>query len=284
MATDRTSQDSQAIETNFTELGDWEATRSTLHLYSRILSAVANVHAEPHPKWWHVSLNVQSDGLMTEKMDLPQNGSFTLGMNFDRHQIVLANDSGPIREFDMAAGLTATEMSDQILGAVADLGLTGDYPSEKFESDELRTYDPVAAERFFDVLLDVNRLFDQHRATLPGDVSPINFWTHGFDLAFEWYGTRRVESTEGDTTTLVSSQLNLGFYPATPAYFYSNAWPFEGDQFLDRPLPDGASWHTDGWEGAMLPYAELVGDERADERVLTFARRVYELSAPTLNA
>ena len=104
-------------------LGDWQSTRSTLHLYSRILSAVANVHAEPHPKWWHVSLKVQSDGLVTEKMALPQEGACWLEMNFRRHQIVLATDEGSPRVFDMAAGSTATEMGDAVLGAVSDLAI-----------------------------------------------------------------------------------------------------------------------------------------------------------------
>ena len=32
----------------------------------------------------------------------------------------------------------------------------------------------------------------------------------------------------------------------------------------------------------MLPYAEIAGDAQAGERVLAYAQRVYEVSAPTL--
>ena len=147
----------------------------------------------------------------------------------------------------------------------------------------------MAAGRFFELLLDVDRIFEQHRATLSRDVSPINFWTHGFDLAFEWYGTRMVEYAEGDEVVSAPSQLNLGFFPASPAYFYSNPWPFEADQLLDKPLPEGAAWHTDGWEGSIFPYAELIDDdgltddEDAEARILAFAQSVYDISAPTLS-
>ncbi|MCB9009052.1 MAG: hypothetical protein H6656_17095, partial [Ardenticatenaceae bacterium] len=80
------------------------------------------------------------------------------------------------------------------------------------------------------------------------------------------------------------SQLNLGFYPGsegTAPYFYSNPWPFEAE-LLDKPLPPGASWHTAGWQGAELPYSEVVGQPDAETRLLDFAKTVYKLAAPTL--
>ena len=66
------------------------------------------------------------------------------------------------------------------------------------------------------------------------------------------------------------------------SYFYSNPWPFDGDILLGRALPEGASWHTEGWQGAMLPYATLRDDPRGEERVLAFAAAVYDMAAPLL--
>ena len=83
------------------------------------------------------------------------------------------------------------------------------------------------------------------------------------------------------------SQLNLGFFPGSPgvaAYFYSNPWPFEADVLLGQPLPEGAGWHTEGWQGTLLPYEALVSDPNARKRLLNYARRVFELTAPTLTA
>jgi hypothetical protein len=47
-------------------------------------------------------------------------------------------------------------------------------------------------------------------------------------------------------------------------------------------LPDGASWHTEGWQGTILPYEELVEDDEAEERLREYARTVFEICSPTL--
>lgn len=272
-------------KTLFPALNDWQTTRETLHLYSHAVSVVPRAHAEFHPKWWHISLKVQPDGLVTEKISLPDGGQFWLKMDLGQHQVLLFTNQGVAREFSMTEGLTSTEFGDQILDAVADLGLTAEYAREKFENDEPRQYDPAAAERFLTALVNADRIFKEHRATLGGDSGPVQLWPHGFDLSFEWHGTR-VETYEHDgEVEEYPSQLNLGFYPGGTAeaqYFYSNPWPFEADELLDRPLPEGATWHTEGWQGTILPYVELVDDSEAETRLHEYARAVFEISSPTL--
>ena len=266
----------------FPTLADWEPTRQTLHLYSRAVGIVPRAHAEFHPKWWHISLKVHADGLQTDRMPLPNGGQFWLTIDLRQHKAILYTDQGPFRDFSLADGLTATEFGNQILDAVGELGLEGDYKREKFENDEPRQYDPAAAEKFFDILLNVNRILEDHRASLEGDVSPLNFWTHGFDLAFEWFGTR-VETYEHDgVIEEFPSQINFGYYPGGDPYFYSNPWPFEADQLLDKPLPAGASWHTEGWLGTLLPYQQLVGKRNAEARLSEYFQTVFEIGSPTL--
>ncbi|VAW30140.1 hypothetical protein MNBD_CHLOROFLEXI01-3554 [hydrothermal vent metagenome] len=75
--------------------------------------------------------------------------------------------------------------------------------------------------------------------------------------------------------------LHLYAHAVAP-YFYSNPWPFAADMLLDKPLPAGAKWHTAGWQGAILPYSELVDQPDAEARLLQFAKTVYELAAPML--
>jgi hypothetical protein len=80
----------------------------------------------------------------------------------------------------------------------------------------------------------------------------------------------------------------LGFSPGESShpkpYFYSNPWPFEADVLLDKPLPPGASWFTISWQGSILPYGELMGADDAGERLLAYARVVYQVASPTLLA
>jgi hypothetical protein len=42
--------------------------------------------------------------------------------------------------------------------------------------------------------------------------------------------------------------------------------------WTDLALPDGAYWHTEGWTGAVLPYAALLSDSDPEERLLNFLR------------
>lgn len=275
-------------EAIFPNLSGWEPTRETLHLYSKVVGAVPRAHAEFHPKWWHISLKVEPNGLTTDTMPLPGGGTFSVKMDLRRHAVVLATSRGDRREFSMTAGLSATDFGDQVLGAVAELGLTGDYAREKFEDGEPRPYDPAAAEKFLTAVVNIDRIFKAHRASLSGEVGPVQLWPHGFDLAFEWFGTRTVEYEEHGQVEKYPAQLNCGFSPGEPnhpePYFYSNPWPFEADVLLSKELPSGARWFTDGWQGSLLPYGNLAGDSQGEQKLLAYIRAVYEISSPTLMA
>ncbi len=271
----------------FPSLHGFAATRRTLQLYSRAVAAIPRAYAEPHPQWWHVSLTVQADGLVTDTIVLPGGDKIALKLDMKQHNILLFTETEVLRTWDMTDGLPSTTLGDQIIAAVEALGLTGgDYGREKFEDDGPRTYDSATAARFLTALTNANRIFNAHRATLSGQVSPVQLWPHGFDLAFEWFGTRMQTSEEQGLVQEHPAQLNLGFYPEDTenAYFYSNPWPFESDSLLDKPLPAGAGWHTEGWQGSVLPYAELADDADAETRLREFARAVYELASPTLMA
>lgn len=267
------------------EPDDWETTRATLHAYVRGAGAIPETHAEAHPKWWHVSLNVRPQGLVTDDMALSDGGTFNVRLDLISHAVVVETSAGQATTLSMTEGATGTEMGDQIIAAVAELGLEGDYNREKFENDDPRGYDPVAAGVFLAAANNVNGVFEQHRASLSGDVGPVQLWPHGFDLATEWFGTRIEKYEEEGEVTEYPSQLNLGFYPGTDRpYFYSNPWPFEGAKLASEPLPHGAQWHMEGWEGSIIYYDQLQGDPGAATKLAEYARAVFDLAAPTLTA
>ncbi len=266
----------------FPSLDGFEPTRQTLHNYANVIGVIPRTHAVAHPQWWHISLRVTERGLKTAVIPLPDGQSFWLEMDLRRHRILLQTSYGGTQVFNMAAGLTGTEMGDRVLTAVADLGLSGEYARQKFESDEPRAYDLVEADKFFTALTSAQRIFAAHRAALTGKMGPIQVWPHGFDLAFEWFGTRVEQHEEQGMVKSLPSQINLGFYPGRDPYFYSNPWPFEAQQLLDKPLPAGASWHTDGWQGSILPYRELMDAANADVRLREYAQAVFDLASPTL--
>jgi hypothetical protein len=271
----------------FPSLDGFEPTRQTLQLYSRVVAAVPRSHGKFHPKWWHISLKVQPDGLITDPVALPDGGTLRLKMDLVAHQIVLMVDGQRLAAFGMAGGTSASAMGNKVLGEVARLCLTGEYDRARFENSEPRPYDPDLVSEFRKALVEADRIFKQYRSTLPGEPGPVQFWPHGFDLAFEWFGTRLEVYEENGQREEIPAQLNLGFFPGGPEtapYFYSNPWPFEGAQLLGQALPEGASWHTEGWQGTILPYEALRTDPQAEQRLLAYAERVFELAAPTLSA
>ena len=271
--------------TFFPPLDDFQETRKTLHNYAQAAGVIPRAHGIAHPKWWHISLGVRPDGLVTNNVPLPGGGVLGLRMDLRRHQIVLATSSGDRRSFSMRDGATGSEMGDQIIAAVAEYGLAGEYDREKFESDEPRVYNADAAGRYFTALVNADRTFKKHKAKLSGETGPVQVWPHGFDLAFEWFGSRVERYEEEGEVQEYPAQLNLGFYPGGPEvepYFFSNPWPFESEALLGKPLPEGASWHTESFEGTILPYEELVGDPAAETRLLEYAQAVYDLAAPIL--
>ncbi|NNF87347.1 MAG: hypothetical protein HKM97_02360 [Acidimicrobiia bacterium] len=259
---------------------DFEPTRATLHAYAHAVGAIPRAHAEPHDLWWHVSLKVTDRGLETDRMSLPDGGTFNLRMDLETHEVVV--DAEQETRIAMTDGITGTDMGDRLIAAVAALGLDGEYTREKFENEEARPYDPAAAATYFAAATTVDRVFKQHLGSLDGEVSQVQLWPHNFDLACEWFGTRVETHEEEGVVTEYPSQLNLGFYPEGRAYFYSNPWPFEADKLLKKPLPHGAEWHTEGWEGSILYYDQLAGDPDGLTKLADYARAVFKVASPTL--
>ena len=268
-------------DTAFPEFGNWEPTRQTLHWYSKAITAIPRAHAKAHPKWWHVSLRVVADGLVSEKTPLPDGRELWLKMDLVQHKAVLLVDSDPLQEIRLTDGLTSSEFAAILLGTAAEVGLSGPFDREKFENEEKREYDPAEVGKFLTALTNADRIYKNHKSSLPGETSPVQLWPHNFDLSVEWFGTR-VEIIDD---VEYPSQLNLGFYPGDAAnspYFYSNPWPFDRDVLLANPLPPGASWHTESWEGTILPYEELAGEENAAGRLADYAKAVFKITSPTL--
>ena len=54
-------------------------------------------------------------------------------------------------------------------GAVAELGLTGDYDRQRFDDEEPRDYDPAAVESFLAALVRADAILKRHRETLVGE-------------------------------------------------------------------------------------------------------------------
>jgi hypothetical protein len=259
---------------------DFEVTRATLHAYSKAVGAVPRALAIPHPKWWHVSLGVSPTGLVTDTMRGDSGDTFLVRMDLRAHRAVVETSHGEERRIPFDAGMSATEFGDRLVAAVAEFAASPSVDRDRYHDEDARRYDPAVATAYFDTLVSVAYNLELHRASLEGDVGPVQVWPHGFDVAFEWFGTREVIAEEGGVEKTLPSQINFGFYPGGAAYFYANPWPFEADRLLPQPLPAPGDWHTEGWEGASLRLAAAADSQQ----VLDFFAAVFRLARPTLLA
>ena len=269
----------------FQTLDGFGPTRRTLQLYGRALSGIARVHGVAHPNWWHVSLRVTPSGLLGDNIPLPAGGVLAGRLDLLAHQLFLWTSEGRQWTLPMDEGWSGTRMGERVIAVAAEAGLHGELDRSRFASDEPGAYDPAAVSRFLAALVTADRVLKKHRAALAGNTGPVQLWPHGFDLSMEWYGTRVERYEEAGQVKEIPAQLNFGFYPGeddASSYFYSNPWPFDGDKLLDKPLPAGASWHTENWQGSILPYAALRDDPAAEARLLEYAAVVFAEAAPLL--
>ena len=259
---------------------NWEPTRTTLHAYAKAIGTLPQTHVAKHGAWWHISLKPRPGGLTTDNMNLPGGGLLDARLDFRSHEVVLTSSSGWEERFDMREGRSGSEMADAVIEAAASQGLSGDYVRKDFEDDAAGEYDEDAVPAFWTALTSAAMVFESHRANLDHRaVGPVQFWPHGFDLAFEWFGTRQVEYED----TSYPSQLNLGFYSTGRAYFYSNPFPFEGETLRKHELALG-EWCEDMFQGSILYYDQVADDPEGAKRVSMFAHDVFTAASPTLTA
>jgi hypothetical protein len=267
----------------FPKLGDWKATRDTLHAYCKVLGAIRAAFTPEQPRYAHVSLRLYTSGLTTTPMPHPTNPArwFSLSLDLRNHYVLVSTSEGEVHQIRMSEGFTGTELGEQLLKQLQELGVTGSVNKQKYANTDSREYALADAEAYFQALSHIGRAFETFRGELSGEVDPVQFWPHHFDLAFVILGKKQVKTVEGE----FPSQITVGFAPdeasqPTP-YFYMNPYPFE-ESLTHTKLPDGAVWHTALWQGALLPYSEISGKPDAEQRILDFLRTTYQVESKVI--
>lgn len=254
---------------------DLEPTRATLHGAARVVEGLASVSALAHPSWWHLGLSIEATGLRSAPLIAADGSRFELFIDLKRHALVLEKGKDVTSSLQLVNAVDRTGFEKAALQMAHDAGLNItqkiEYPDHGNEPQPLE-YAPAVASEFLETLVAVSGVLEDIRSTLTGSVGPVNFWPHGFDMSFEWFGRKEPEA----------AQINVGFYPREEgAYFYSNPYPFD-EALLEASLTPGAVWNEDGWDGARLDLDVLQKESDWAACVKRFARRVHELAQPDL--
>ena len=251
---------------------------------------------------WHVTLYVTARGLTTSPIP---HGSDTFEIRFDfiDHQLRILKSDGGLRSIELKPRSVA-DFYKAVMAALDDLKLPvkiDTLPNEipnpiPFDQDEQhRSYDPEYANRFWRVLVQVDRVFKEFRSQFCGKCSPVHFFFGAPDLAVTRFSGRAAPKHPGGiphlpdaiTREAYSQEVSsLGFWPGADAMpmaiFYSYAYP-EPKGFSEAKVkPDAASYNAQFHE-FILPYEAVRTAKSPDDAILDFAQSTYNAASQLAN-
>src|SRR5277367_4150507 len=180
------------------EYGAWQDTRATLQLWTQIVGKIRLVQTPWLNHSWHVPLYVNSKGLTTSPISHGSR-SFDIQFDFLAHVLDILVSDGSTRRLGLKPQSVA-DFYSALLAALAELGLAvtiNENPCEiagatPFSQDQVHTaYDPEYAQRFWQVLLQTDRVLKRFRTAFVGKASPVHFFWGSFDLAVTRLSGRR---------------------------------------------------------------------------------------------
>ena len=277
-------------------LEEWQDTKNTLHLYLQIVGKIRLTLFPRLNHWWHVPHYVTPRGLTTRPIPFG-GGSFEIEFDFVDHKLKFNTSSGEQRSFDLYDGLTVADFYRQVFENLEAIGVTCkiwalpyEAPSTTpfAEDTENKSYDKEYIERFRQVLVTVNGVFEEFRGRFTGKSTPVHLFWHSFDLALTRFSGK--PATVRDGAGMVEAEayshevISFGFWAGdakvpAPA-FYSYTAP-EPAGLADEPLsPEAAKWaDSNGAHMALLMYDDARNAADPRETALEFLESAYRAGA-----
>ena len=276
---------------------DWQDTCATLQLWTQIVGKIRLALAPPVNHWWHVPLYLTSRGLTTSPMPC-QRRTFQIDFDFIDHVLRIDTSDGK-RETLPLRPCSVADFYAEIMGRLHALGLTAriwTMPVEianpiRFEQDHIHAaYDPVQADRFWQVLAQTDQVFAAFRGRFIGKASPVHFFWGSFDLAVTRFSGRRAPPHPGApgladfiTREAYSHEVSsCGFWPGNGGFgqaaFYSYAYP-QPAGFAEARIAPGAVAYSKELGEFILPYDEVRQAAAPAELLLDFLQGTYAAAA-----
>jgi hypothetical protein len=274
----------------------WADTQATLHMWTQVVGKLRMALSPAVNHWWHVPLYVTARGLTTSPMPL---GGRTLEIGFDflAHELCIDCSDGATERLPLKPQSVAAFYA-QLMAALARLGVEvriWTTPCEvenpiPFEADETHaSYDAAAAQAFWRVLVQADRVMKAFRGGFLGKASPVHFFWGSFDLAVTRFSGRTAPPHPGSAIVPASVSReayshevsSCGFWPGAPGVaplFYAYAYP-EPAGFAAAPVaPAAAHWDLSMAE-FVLPYEAVRTAADPDAALMAFFQSTYEAAA-----
>lgn len=278
-------------------LEEWRDTYATLHMWTQVVGKIRLEQAPAINHWWQVPLYVTARGLTTSPIPY-RTRVFQIDFDFVDHNLLICTGDGASRKIELVPRSVA-EFYRAVMAALDALKIgvriwTTPVEIENpipFEEDHAHAaYDAEYAHRFWQILVQTDRVLTEFRSGFLGKASPVHFFWGSFDLALTFFSGRRAPEHPGApnvadfvTREAYSHEVSsCGFWPGggpVPApVFYAYAYP-EPEGFKHYPVrPEPASYSSEMGEFILL-YEDVRRADRPDHALREFAQSTYEAAA-----
>jgi len=274
----------------------WKNTCETLHMWTQIIGKVRMALSPYMNHWWQVPLYVTARGLTTSP--IPSHGGrssiFEVHFDFIDHNLLIFASDGTTKVLPLISRSVAS-FYQEFMAALRTLGIEvmiNTLPSEvqnpiPFDQDEVHaSYDPIYAQCFWRILVQIDMVLKRYRSHFIGKSSPVHFFWGSFDLALSFFSGRRApQRPDADRITQEAYShevISCGFWPGddrfpTPAcYSYTAPVPLGLENA--SILPAAASYSPQLGE-FLLRYEDMRSASSPEQVLLDFYWSAYEAGA-----
>ncbi|WP_351228127.1 DUF5996 family protein [Streptomyces sp. NPDC002133] len=280
-------------------LAEWRDTKETLHRFAQVVGKIRLAASDRRNHWWNVPFHLTGRGITTRPTGhVDGNPIFTMDFDFVGHQLIVATLDGRAVSFPLF-GQSVASFHRTTLDSLAALGVAVDIDiprpfdlpdaARPFSEDtEHATYDPVQANRYWQVLSQVASVLEEFAARFSGKASPVHHFWHTFDIAHTRFSGRRVDQprqVDPVTREAYSREvISFGFWFGDETFpepaFYSYTAPEPAGLTAEPLTPASARWVPRGDSHlAVLRYDDARAESDPRTAVLDFYDGAYRAGA-----
>jgi hypothetical protein len=240
------------------DAGAIASTRGALHAYAKVIGSWSRAARKHRKHWWHASLRPSLYGLTTGVVYGDPDFEIELDLAHSNLCIRTCRSS----THDSLRGQSQAALGGALWHTLATAGVDADLaPDVRSLSREEHDYSADMAGTMHRALRSVAAALEDFRADIPEEKSPIQVWPHHFDLSMIWLPGGKIPDQDPGDAEQSDKQMNFGFVfgddSVREPYLYVTAYPLP-EQLPKTPLPAGTTWRSQGFNGAVLRYRELV--------------------------
>jgi Family of unknown function (DUF5996) len=276
----------------------WRDTCDTLILWMQIVGKVRIACTPLINHWWNATFLVTSRGLIAPAMACRAR-TFDVIFDFAEHRLRVEASDGrcetlplepmPTADFYAAFMQALHRLDIDVQIWTTPCEIEGAIP---FEQDRTHAqYDRTYVERFWQALVQANRVLTEFRARFIGKASPVHLFWGGLDLAVTRFSGRTAPPLKGETPNVAEWVMNeaysrevssCGFWPGNGGYgraaFYVYAYP-EPAGYGDTRLKTAEAAYDRNLGQFLLPYDAMRQARDPEALLLGFLQETYEAAA-----